>query len=49
MIGDMEFLTVDRLKELKKEVNELLSIIVTSLKTAKTNQQLKAGIMAERS
>ena len=44
MIGDMEFLPNDRLKDLKKEVHELLSIIVKSLKTAKTNQSLKSSI-----
>lgn len=37
MIGDMEFLPNNRLTDLKKEVHELLSIIVKSLKTAKTN------------
>jgi len=42
MIEDMEFLPVERLKELKIEVNELLCIIVKSLKTAKTNQRLNA-------
>jgi len=43
IIEDMEFLSVERLKELKKEVNELLSIIVSSLKTAKTNQRLNSN------
>jgi four helix bundle protein len=44
MIGEMKFLPLERLKELKKEVNELLSITVKSLKTAKTNQSLKSRI-----
>jgi len=43
IIGEMQFLPAERLKEVKKEVNELLSIIVKSLKTAKTNQRLKSG------
>ena len=43
MIEEMEFLPADRLKELKKEGNELLSIVVKSLKTSKTNQRLKPG------
>ncbi len=42
MIEAMEFLPLERLKELKQEVNELLSIIVKSLKTAKTNQRLNS-------
>ena len=42
IIGELEFLSSDQLKELKKEVNELLSIIVKSLKTAKANQLLKS-------
>jgi four helix bundle protein len=44
MIGEMEFLSFERLKELQKEANELLSIIVKSLKTAKTNQRLNSKI-----
>jgi len=42
IIGEMEFLSIERLMELKKEANELLSIIVKSLKTAKTNQRLNS-------
>jgi four helix bundle protein len=42
MIENMEFLSIDRLRELKQEVHELLSIIVKSLKTAKTNQRLNS-------
>ncbi len=42
MIEEMEFLSTTQLNELKKEVNELLSIIVKSLKTVKINQRLNA-------
>jgi len=42
LIEEMEFLSAERLKELKKEANELLSIIVKSLKTAKSNERLRA-------
>jgi four helix bundle protein len=42
MIEEMEFISQDQLKELKKEANELLSIIVKSLLTAKTNQRLNS-------
>ena len=41
LIEEMEFLSAERLKELKKEANELLSIIVKSLKTAKSNERLR--------
>ena len=40
LINEMEFIAADRLNDLKREVNELLAIIVQSLKTAKTNQRL---------
>ena len=43
MIEEMGFLSNDQLKDLNKEVNELLSIIVKSLITAKSNQQLKGN------
>ena len=41
IIEEMGFLSADQLKELKKEVNELLAIIVKSLVTSKTNQRLR--------
>jgi len=41
VIEEMGFLSKDQLKELKKEVDELLSIIVKSLVTAKNNQRLQ--------
>jgi four helix bundle protein len=37
---EMGFLSPDQLEDLKKEVNELISIIVKSLVTAKKNQLL---------
>jgi four helix bundle protein len=42
MIEEMGFLSGDQLKELTREANELLSIIVKSLVTAKTNQRVNA-------
>ena len=46
MIKEMGFISADQLRELYLEVNELLSIIVKSLKTAKTNERLKARTKA---
>jgi four helix bundle protein len=42
MIVDLGFLRSDKLLELQNEVNELISIIVSSLKTARANQLVKA-------
>jgi four helix bundle protein len=42
MIEEMGFVSSDRLFDLKIETNELLSIIVKSLKTAKANMQLNS-------
>jgi four helix bundle protein len=38
-IEEMSYLSRNQLKELRKEANELLSIIVKSLKTTKSNQR----------
>jgi four helix bundle protein len=44
LIGEMEFLSTAKLADLKKEANELLSIIVKGILTAKNNLNRKSTI-----